>query len=231
MNQITACEPAHEAVLVVNTHSRRGQAAFDEAARLLIANGIILARKVACGKRKEMYREVKRAMADKIPVLIAGGGDGTLSGVANMLLGSETALGVLPLGTGNSFARDLGIAPELRKACEVIGNGKIAHIDVGIANGSCFPQCGDGGAINRDRRIAPRATKCRFGRVVYAYAVARAFDIIDLLPRPLLSTECGSITFLTLQIVIGNGGVITPVRSSSRRTPATTTGKLLPLRP
>jgi diacylglycerol kinase family enzyme len=56
-------------------------------------------------------------------VLVVGGGDGTLSAVAGLLRGTGVALGVLPLGTFNHFARDLGIPLDIAKAVEVLARG------------------------------------------------------------------------------------------------------------
>ncbi len=51
----------------------------------------------------------KKAAASAAEIVVAGGGDGTINGVASALIGSEKRLGILPLGTLNHFARDLGI--------------------------------------------------------------------------------------------------------------------------
>lgn len=75
------------------------------------------------------------------PVVIAAGGDGTLNAVVQGLAGSETALGVLPAGTMNVFARELGIPfDNLRRAFEVIDAGRVQEIDLFGANGVPFVQ-------------------------------------------------------------------------------------------
>ena len=55
----------------------------------------------------------RRALQERPATLVAGGGDGTLNSVVNALRGTGTALGVLPLGTLNHFAKDLGLPLEL----------------------------------------------------------------------------------------------------------------------
>ncbi|HUP29845.1 MAG TPA: diacylglycerol kinase family protein, partial [Usitatibacter sp.] len=67
-----------------------------------------------------------------------GGGDGTLSSVASLVVGSETALGVLPLGTLNHFAKDLGMPLDLADAVAVLARGKQSEVDVGEVNGRMF---------------------------------------------------------------------------------------------
>lgn len=75
------------------------------------------------------------------PVVVAAGGDGTLNAVLQGLAGSVTALGVIPAGTMNVFARELGIPyGNLAKAFEVIEAGYIREIDLFSVNGSPFIQ-------------------------------------------------------------------------------------------
>ena len=71
-------------------------------------------------------------------LLIVGGGDGTISAAASALVGTKTRLGILPLGTLNHFARDLGIPPELDKAAELIASGKDRRVDVAEMNERIF---------------------------------------------------------------------------------------------
>jgi diacylglycerol kinase family enzyme len=63
-------------------------------------------------------------------ILIVGGGDGTISAAAGPLAGSDTALGVLPLGTLNHFARDLGIPLDLGESALAIARGREQRVDV-----------------------------------------------------------------------------------------------------
>jgi YegS/Rv2252/BmrU family lipid kinase len=71
-------------------------------------------------------------------LVVVGGGDGTISAAASALLGSKTALGVLPLGTLNHFARDLGIPTKLEEAAALIAKGKPRAVDVAEMNGRIF---------------------------------------------------------------------------------------------
>jgi diacylglycerol kinase family enzyme len=72
------------------------------------------------------------------PLVIVGGGDGTISAAASALVGTRTALGILPLGTLNHFARDLGLPLKVEEAAELIARGRERRIDVGQMNDRLF---------------------------------------------------------------------------------------------
>ena len=80
-----------------------------------------------------------RAIAERgDPLVIVGGGDGTISAAAAALAGTETLLGVLPLGTLNHFARDLGIPTDLDQAARLIAHGSERRVDIAEMNGRVF---------------------------------------------------------------------------------------------
>jgi diacylglycerol kinase family enzyme len=78
-----------------------------------------------------------RALEDDCDVLVACGGDGTVNGVAAAVLGSPAALGVLPLGTLNHFAKDLGIG-SFAAAERTLTDGGVRLVDVASVNGRIF---------------------------------------------------------------------------------------------
>ena len=73
-----------------------------------------------------------------VVAVVAGGGDGTVNAVAGALAGADTALGVLPMGTLNHFARDIGIPLSLEAAVRNLFTGQIRKVDVGEVNGRLF---------------------------------------------------------------------------------------------
>ncbi len=90
------------------------------------------------GEAREM---AARFAAEGEPVVIAAGGDGTLNEVVNGLVGSKTMLGLLPAGTMNVFAREMGIpCDSLEQALLVIERGFVQEVDLFGANGSPFVQ-------------------------------------------------------------------------------------------
>jgi diacylglycerol kinase (ATP) len=73
----------------------------------------------------------KQAVADGRALLIAAGGDGTVEDVLQALVGSSTALGILPLGSAMNLARSLGIPRDLSSAAQLIARGRVLAADVG----------------------------------------------------------------------------------------------------
>ncbi len=78
------------------------------------------------------------AATGQADVVVAGGGDGTINTVATALVGSDIALGVLPLGTLNHFAKDLGISLDPDAALRDVIAGHTVRVDVGEVNGRYF---------------------------------------------------------------------------------------------
>lgn len=81
---------------------------------------------------------VQDALRRNADTIVAGGGDGTVNGVAQLMVGQAAHLGVIPLGTLNHFARDLGIPLDLREAAQIILHGATMRVDVGEVNGRYF---------------------------------------------------------------------------------------------
>jgi diacylglycerol kinase family enzyme len=86
----------------------------------------------------EILRAAAEAAAGGTRMVVAAGGDGTVSAVASRLAGTGVPMGVLPLGTLNHFAKDLGIPRDLARAVEVVALGHVAAVDVAEVNGRVF---------------------------------------------------------------------------------------------
>jgi len=81
---------------------------------------------------------VKRAREQGASVVIAGGGDGTLNGVAAGLSGSNVPMAILPIGTLNHLARDLGVSLNVTEAIGQLKSDRVAKMDLGDVNGRVF---------------------------------------------------------------------------------------------
>ncbi len=106
-------------------------------------------------------------------VVVAGGGDGAIGAVAAAVADSPATLGVLPLGTFNHFAKDLGIPLDLREAVRVLLAGRTVSIDAGDVNGRVFVNNASLGVY--PRIVEGRRTLRRLGWnkwTAFAWAVA-----------------------------------------------------------
>ena len=91
-----------------------------------------------CAAGQEIRRHAEEALQRGCRVLVAGGGDGTVSTVASVVVGTDAVLGVLPLGTLNHFAKDLGLSLDLKEAVATIVEGTVMQVDMGELNGRTF---------------------------------------------------------------------------------------------
>ena len=90
-------------------------------------------------------RIAREAALDSPGVVVAAGGDGTVNAVAGGLSGSQVPLGILPLGTANDLARELGIPRDPRDAVARLAAGQERRVDLVSVNGRAF--CGVGGLV------------------------------------------------------------------------------------
>ncbi len=97
-----------------------------------------------------------KASADGFDLVVAIGGDGTMNEVAQGLIGTNTPMGIIPMGSGNGLARELGISMDIRKACLTLVNGADLQIDVCRMNNQRF-LCTSG--IGFDAQIADKMSK------------------------------------------------------------------------
>lgn len=100
------------------------------AAELLFTDGAAL--------KRNAEQALTDARAGRLDAVVVGGGDGSVNAVASVLAGTGVPLGVLPLGTLNHFAKDLGMPLEPDAAVEAIATGELRAVDVGEVNGRIF---------------------------------------------------------------------------------------------
>ncbi len=87
---------------------------------------------------KDREKRIKGYLADGVSDFVVAGGDGTVNDVASLLTGTPARLGIVPSGSGNGLARDLGLPMHPYRALEVIRKGKVRTIDVGLLNDRPF---------------------------------------------------------------------------------------------
>ena len=156
-----------EATLIVNVHSRKGEALFAQAKEKLEQAGIRLIAAHAVRDPGLLQGTVRGAVASGVPMVIVGGGDGSLSGTVDELVGKNCVFGVLPLGTANSFARTLRIPLDLDGAVKVIASGRRRRIDLGMIDHDYFVNAASLGLSPMIGRTVPHKLKRYLGRVGY----------------------------------------------------------------
>ena len=161
-----------KAILILNAKSRSGTAAFERAVQLLEEAGVELVETHAVKDPKRMKEAVKAAVR-KAPMVIVGGGDGTLSTAIDFFKDSKTVFAILPLGTANSFARALGLPLSLGEAVDVIATGVWRSIDLGCIDGDYFGNSAAIGLSPIIARTVPHGLKRALGRVGYLIWAAR----------------------------------------------------------
>ena len=155
------------AALIVNSASRSGQKAFEDACAALKALRIETDAHAVDDPRR-LPRIVQAALAKKPDVLILGGGDGTVSSLVDYIVGHNVPLAVLPLGTANSFARSLGLPLDLDEAVNVIAAGNTRRIDLGMINDDYFANFAAMGMSPLIAETIPHGVKKWGGRLGYA---------------------------------------------------------------
>jgi methylglyoxal synthase len=153
------------------------------------------------------------AIANKADIIIASGGDGTISAVAGALISSGIPLGIIPRGTANAFAVSLGIPRLLpiRNACQIILANNTRTVDAARCNGlPMILLAGVGyeaGAVER----ASRELKDRWGAMAYLMAGWQLLDESVLFDTEIQTEEGKNYNFQATTITIANAAPPTSV--------------------
>ena len=122
---------------ILNGHSVHVEEAKAHIARIASEYGVEAA--VVVTKRgDDIGALAEQALAEGRRLVVAGGGDGTVNAVAGKIAGADAALGVLPIGTLNHFAKDAGLPLNLEAAARTLFAGRVTDVDVGEVNGRVF---------------------------------------------------------------------------------------------
>jgi YegS/Rv2252/BmrU family lipid kinase len=174
------------AALVVNARSRRGRKLFRHACKLLRGLPYPVAA-YAVKNPRDLTDVVARALDKGPDLLILGGGDGTISGLVDQMVGHDVVLGVIPLGTANSFARTLGIPMDVEGAVEVIRAGRPRRIDLGMIDKDYYANCAAMGISPQIAETVPHGLKAALGRA--GYLSWAAYQFIRFKPFTLIVGE------------------------------------------
>lgn len=167
----------------MNTTARRAARIDPAAALRRLEEWGIEANLVLPGSAEDCALAARQATADRVDLLLVAGGDGTLRMAAGELAGSSTALGAIPLGTANVWAREMGIPSAWPRAIDAHVLGQRVTMDLGRANGEPFLLMA---GVGWDAAIASRVRpglKRRLGPGAYALEALRALP--GLASRPI----------------------------------------------
>jgi diacylglycerol kinase (ATP) len=196
---------ARELVVIVNRHSRRTDSAIEHAREAFAASGLRIAALHVEDDEVGCRRRLKRAVKDGAPEIVVGGGDGTMTHAVDLLAHRDSVLGLLPLGTGNSFAQSLGIpVDDMDAAIAVIARGHVERVDLGVVNGTHFANFATIGLSSEIANATPRLLKKFTGAMAYALAGIRPM-LTHRAFRARIRWKGGRLDVRTQDIIVANG--------------------------
>ncbi len=192
-------------IVLVNASSGSGEKAeaFRRLSEALAARGIE-ADVLLVQEGAELGRLARRAAQEGAAIVAAAGGDGTINAVASALVGTKTSLAVLPLGTLNHFAKDLGIPLDLADAARTLAEGRVVEVDVGEVNGRVFVNNSSLGVYAR--LVREREKRRRRGWSKWPAMVLAALAVLPRLPTLRVRVSAGGrmIVRRTPLVFVGN---------------------------
>lgn len=198
-------EDQRSVVVVVNRRSRRSEAELQHLHAALIAHDLRVAEFHVETDDVECRRLIKRAVKAGAPEILVGGGDGTMTHAVGALAYRKSVLGVLPLGTGNSFAKTLGLdVHDLDAAVATIARGHVAEVDLGVANRTYFANFATIGFSSEAAAAVQRGWKNVLGSVAYVLAgIGPLFTHRGFHAR--IRWPDGKLVLQTQDIIVANG--------------------------
>src|SRR5215210_7690140 len=149
----------------------------------------------------EAFAATRDAVAKGYEIVVAAGGDGTVGTVACELLGKETALGILPLGSVMNVARMLDIPRDLEGAAAIVATGEVRTVDVGEAKGQIFFE---GGSVGLNAAVFREAQQADSGR--YQALWAALWVLVRYRPpRMVLHLDDRVLTTRALAVAVASG--------------------------
>lgn len=192
-------------LVILNGHA--GSRDHDQIKEAMARRGFRLAGTDHPGQGTEIAR---REASRGTPLILAAGGDGTVSEVASGILAADkpATMGIIPLGTGNDLCRSLGINAELEDALRIIDIGKKVEIDVAVLTAAGEQQfffnvssCGFAGDVDKQLESTD---KTQWGMLSYLKSGIAALSELEPF-RVDISSEDETINAQALNIVVGNG--------------------------
>lgn len=186
--------------IILNPSARSERARrWQERLRALCGESLFCAT-VQAGHAEDLARN---AVAEGFQQIVAAGGDGTIHEVVNGLAGSEAALGLIPMGTMNVFANELGIPPnDLGRCWEIVQARQTRLIDLPMANEKHFVQLAGVGLDAQVVKETSLTLKRNFGPLSYLISAAQ---IANRRPPRLRIESENAATAEGCFVLVGNG--------------------------
>jgi diacylglycerol kinase (ATP) len=141
--------------------------------RALDRRGVVNPLWCEASRSKDAPRAVRRALDEGAELIFVWGGDGTVQRCVDTLAGSNASLAILPAGTANLLASNLGIPRNIDTAVDIGLGGRRTKLDLGRLNGERFSAMAGAGFDARVIRDADREMKRKLGRMAYVWAVSK----------------------------------------------------------
>lgn len=192
------------ALILHNPHARRASALFPSVKSKLRELGI------ECLEPREheprAFEDEIKKHRGRIDRVVVVGGDGTLGCVAAALLETGLPLGVIPSGTANNLARNLGLPFETDEACVIAAGSTTRKIDLGIVNGIPFFNVVGIGMSSAINRLVRHDLKKIFGGLAFAYTALKHMNDFRQFQARITDLETGTVYLSkSLQITVCNG--------------------------
>jgi diacylglycerol kinase (ATP) len=199
-------------IILLNPKAGRGKARFvlREALEVMQREGIEIDVQES-REAQHLLALARRAAAEKPDAIVSLGGDGTHHYVVNGIVGSEIPLGIIPCGSGNDFAKGLGIPTQARAAAEVLCAGNIRRVDLGRAGNLVYGCVAGAGFDSVVTRYANERVRRLRGSWAYAWSILRCLKSYRPEPLEIVSDVqefSGEVTFAVVGNNVSYGGGI-----------------------
>lgn len=209
-------KPDAPSVLLINPHARDGAQAFAWF-RQALGTAINLVDARLTPDPDQMAQAIRRGLENGMVRFVIGGGDGTLSGAASLLVDTEAIMGIVPLGTGNTFAAGLDLLCHRQKLVAILARGRVDAFDVGEAlrgeDRRVFLNSLTIGVSTRLAQLLTPETKRRHGWLAWPLMIRRALRSTPVF-RVVVTAYDGhrgrsvEDSYWTRQIVVANGRTV-----------------------
>ena len=196
--------PPMRIIILINPNAGRGRA------RLVLREALEVARREGVEIDVQESRDAphllalaRQAVAEKPDAIVSLGGDGTQHYVLNGMVGSDIPLGIIPCGSGNDFAKGLGIPIQARMAAEVLCAGHTRRVDLGRAGDTVYGCIAGVGFDSVVTRYANERVRRLRGSWAYAWSILRCLETYR--PEPLeIVSEALKFSGEVIFAVVGN---------------------------